>query len=141
MHYVCDAMLGRLARWLRLLGHDTLYADVGDEELLRLGETRRLLTRDIELARRGDVPVIEADELRAQLLEVAPTPARPFTRCTACNGELRAATTAEAGKAPPRVREAHSEFRACDACGQLYWPGTHFERIRDSLREWGLLEP
>ena len=141
MHYVCDAMLGRLARWLRLLGHDTLYADVDDEELLRLGETRRLLTRDIELARRGDVPVIEADRLQEQLLEVAPPPTRPFTRCTACNGELRAATTAEAGKAPTRVREAHSEFRACDACGQLYWPGTHFERIRDSLREWGLLEP
>ena len=68
-------MMGRLARWLRLLGHDTLYAETGDDELLRLGETRRLLTRDIELARRGDVPVIEADELRAQLLEVAPPPA------------------------------------------------------------------
>ena len=134
-------MLGRLARWLRLLGHDTLYAETGDDELLQLGETRRLLTRDIELARRGGVPVIEADELRAQLLEVAPPPARSFTRCTACNGELRAATSAEATHAPPRAREAHSEFRACDACGQLYWPGTHFERIRDSLREWGLLEP
>ena len=71
MRYVCDAMLGRLARWLRLLGHDTLYADVGDEELLRLGETRRLLSRDIELARRGDVPVIEADELRAKRNEAS----------------------------------------------------------------------
>ena len=133
-------MLGRLARWLRLLGHDTLYAETGDDELLRLGETRRLLTRDIELARRGGVPVIEADGLQEQLLEVAPPPAKPFTRCTACNGELRAATSAEATHAPPRVREAHSEFRACDTCGQLYWPGTHFERIRDSLREWGLIE-
>ena len=65
MRYVCDAMLGRLARWLRLLGHDTLYADVGDAELLRLGETRRVLTRDRELACRGGVAPIAADELRA----------------------------------------------------------------------------
>lgn len=140
MRYVCDAMLGRLARWLRLLGHDTLYADTGDDELLRLGETRRLLTRDVELARRGGVPVIAADELRTQLLEIAPPPAEPFTRCTACNGTLRDASATEAARAPQRVRAAHSEFRACDACGQLYWPGTHFERIRQSLREWGLVE-
>nr|AIF05544.1 hypothetical protein [uncultured marine group II/III euryarchaeote KM3_185_B03] len=133
-------MLGRLARWLRLLGHDTLYADVGDDELLRLAETRRLLTRDRELARRGNVAPIESDELRAQLFEIAPPPTTPFTRCTACNGALHDASSAEAARAPERVRAVHGEFRACDACGQLYWPGTHFERIRDSLREWGLLE-
>lgn len=139
--FLADAMLGRLARWLRLLGFDTAFeAHVADEALVRraLREGRAILTRDRALPaqwRVEDVLVLRAATLRGQLREVLDAFAlaeriRPLTRCSVCNGPLRAARPDEvAARVPPRVLAAECDFRACPDCGRVYWRGSHTERI------------
>jgi len=143
--FAVDAMLGRLARWLRLLGFDAWYeADVPDEQLVRraLDEERWILTRDRALPvewRAPRVHVVAAEAPFAQLREVVGTfdlgaRARPFARCSRCNAELAPLSAAEAEqRVPARVRERHARFLACPACGRTYWEGTHVERIRRVL--------
>jgi len=134
-------MLGTLARRLRLLGYDTAYArDVEDHSLLvrARAEGRRLLTRDRALAARAGpaATLVVATDLDRQVddlvraLGLAPDPARFLSRCAACNAPVRPAPREEAaGRVPPAVLARHDAFWACDACGRLYWRGTHVERL------------
>jgi len=139
-----DAMLGRLTRWLRALGYDTVYApDTDDNELLRRAraEGRVLLTADRALAtRRGaHTLLIEAQDLASQLRQVRaalgpPTDAE-FSRCVACNGKLTPVDkTTLADRVPPYVLATRQEFRRCPDCGRIYWPGTHIQRMKDVIR-------
>jgi uncharacterized protein with PIN domain len=144
----CDAMLGKLARWLRAAGQDADWHDgIDDEHLVRRArdEGRILVTSDgplmaHRLIRDGTVRAVfvpvEYDTVR-QLrhvlgrlsLRVGPA------RCMACGGELTAVSPAEMeAEVPPRVRDAHQDFRRCTRCRKLYWPGTHWRRIQDVLR-------
>lgn len=140
--FAADSMLGRLARWLRILGYDTFYLREGDDEsLLRLAqaEGRWLLTRDAGLAARATVPRlirVEATRLEAQLREVLTKAGLPLeggerlTRCPVCNGSLAAVErSAVEGRVPPHVYATHRVFHVCTACGKLYWQGSHLRRI------------
>jgi len=140
--FVADAMLARLARWLRLLGFDCSWdADASDEELVRraLAERRIVLTRDralpeawwvscIHLIEAGDWPgelreVIERFDLAGQV--------SLFSRCADCNLPLEPLAADEAERlVPPEVREMQTEFTRCPGCGRVFWPGTHTDRIR-----------
>ena len=139
--FLLDAHLGRLARYLRMLGFDSAYDRGADDAALArrsAAERRILLTRDRGLLKRRDVThgysVRETDP-RRQLREVVERfdlrgNLRPFTRCLRCNGPLRAAPKDEvAALLPPRVRELHNEFLRCDACGGTYWSGSHHSRM------------
>lgn len=138
-----DGMLGRLTRWLRALGYDTVYApDTDDAELLRRAraQDRVLLTADHALAaRRGArTLLIKAQDLAGQLRQVraalGPPPGGEFSRCVACNGELvEADKSTLADVVPPYVLTSHQEFYRCPGCGRIYWPGTHVERMQDML--------
>jgi len=143
--FLADSMLGRLARWLRILGFDVAWqAHAPDEALVRraLREGRVLLTRDRRLPvewRLHDVHLVRAGETLGQLREVVEAfrlaeRARPFTRCSRCNVPL-AEVPPEAVRArvPERVRERQREFRGCPECGRIYWAGTHAERMRHVL--------
>jgi uncharacterized protein with PIN domain len=135
-------MLGRLARWLRLLGFDTSWrAHVPDAELVReaLEEERTVLTRDRRLPEewtRVPVVVLRSEDLRGQLAELREhfalaADARPFTRCNRCNEALEGVSLDEVGEqVPARVRARHREFRRCPRCGRVYWAGSHVARIR-----------
>ena len=135
-------MLGRLARWLRILGFDTSFeAHVEDAALVRraLAEGRTVLTRDRRLPEEWTlVPVfvLHAEDLRGQLAEVGPhfglaERARPFSRCNRCNEPLLGATPEQVGaQVPPGVRARHAEFRCCPRCERVYWAGSHVERMR-----------
>ncbi|MCD6291602.1 MAG: Mut7-C RNAse domain-containing protein [Anaerolineae bacterium] len=142
--FLADAMLGSLARWLRLLGCDTALApsEASDLELVRWArsEDRVILTRDTELARRRGVRVIhiESMDLSEQLRQVVAQfeikPERIGTRCLACNQLLEPLTREEArGRVPPYVWETHERFRHCPGCGRVYWAGTHWNRMRVRL--------
>jgi uncharacterized protein with PIN domain len=143
--FLADAMLGRLARWLRVLGLDVAYdADISDDELVRraLTEERHILTRDRALPEEWTVSqclVLETDDVDAQLREVlayidAETHIRLFTRCTRCNGVLRPVSAGEVrGRVPARVARQHDVFSRCPDCGHLYWEGSHTDRIRTRL--------
>ncbi len=138
-------MLGRLARWLRILGCDTLYnPHWSDDELARRAraEDRLLLTRDRELARRRGLRVlyIESERLPAQLAQVKAAlglqRAVPYSRCPACNEPLVDVPRSEAwGYVPPYTFVTQREFRLCPACNRFYWRGTHCERVERALAE------
>ncbi len=139
-----DAMLGKLARWLRLLGYDVVYMQAEDHVLARRAraEGRVLLTRDRELARRRGLEalLITSQELAAQLAQVrrelpAPSPDTP-PRCMTCNAPLSEVSREEAAAhVPPYVARVHSSFRRCPVCEKIYWPGTHWRKIKARLSD------
>ena len=143
MRFIADMMLGRLARWLRLYGYDTLYGIEDDGEIIRvaLGEGRVILTRDSDLAGRAEklgaeVVLISSNSLGGQIDEL-----RRFglefgelfpanARCPKCNGPIRPASKGDVrGKVPPAVYEKYDEFYVCENCGQVYWPGRQWEEM------------
>ena len=140
--FVADNHLGRLARYLRLLGFDTVYDPVWtDPELVDVSirQRRILLTRDVGLLKRGPVthgyyvratdPLEQVKEV-ANRFQLAPS-LRPFTRCMNCNGELAPIETEKvAHRLPPRTQESIDEYWICDSCDNLYWRGAHHSRLK-----------
>ncbi|UCD74374.1 MAG: Mut7-C RNAse domain-containing protein [Phycisphaerales bacterium] len=145
MRFFVDVMLGRLARWLRILGFDTAYEeDIEDEDLIRcaVDERRIILTRDRlmpEQWRVDGIHLVNAEEPMAQLREVADAfglaeTARPFTRCSQCNALLSEASEDEvAVHVPADVLEAVKYFKHCPGCDRFYWEGSHVKRMRRML--------
>ena len=129
---MADAMLGRLARWLRLMGYD---APLLTRLPVRIMPNEMLLTRRQSLAGRPGVFLVTHDKLEDQLDQVitefklAPDPARFFSRCLDCNlpvesiGRERAA-----GLVPDHVLNTAHEFSHCPNCGKVFWPGSHGQR-------------
>jgi len=146
MTFVVDGMLGKLAKWLKILGFDTVYfSRVEDDDLLRLAqkEGRALLTRDTGLAVRARSlkcllirkqrwedqvrQVLEDFELRGQVAL--------YSRCLACNVGLKPVSKANAKNlVAPFVWEQAAEFSLCPSCGRVYWPGTHFRDMESRLK-------
>jgi len=145
---MADAMLGRLARWLRILGYDTAYEKIIPDEVLIervLGENRWLLTRDGYLAQRKvlrrHLTLIKSDVLDDQLrqlrdeisLRLDLSDERQF-RCANCNVLLHPISAEEASALVPSfVAQHYREFLECDHCSRVYWPGTHWEVLRGRL--------
>jgi len=141
--FVADVHLGRLARYLRLLGFDTLYAtNLDDRSLVAISvrERRILLTRDVGLLKhrlltRGYwVRTTDADRQVAEIVGAFSLgkDLRPFTRCMSCNAQLRpVARAAVAGWVPTRVFRRYRRFTYCAGCGRCYWRGTHFQRLEE----------
>jgi hypothetical protein len=149
MRFVLDVHLGKLARYLRLLGFDALYRnDYDDAELANLAslERRILLTRDRDLLKRAVVThgyYVRATDPRRQVEEIMDRldlyrVMQPFQRCVRCNGLLAAAPKHRiVDRLPPETRRQVEDFWECGACGQLYWEGSHAANIRrfiDHLR-------
>ena len=143
--FVADAMLGRLAKWLRILGYDTLYAPTWeDAHLVRVAraEDRLLLTRDNGLARRrgSRTLLLESEALTDQLLQLRRMlgleVVSPFTRCPVCNDLLEAVNKDHAwGQVPPYIFATQSEFRLCPSCNRFYWRGTHWDKMRKRVTD------
>jgi uncharacterized protein with PIN domain len=144
--FLCDAMLGSLARWLRLFGFDTAFFQPGlpDDRLAETArsEGRWLLTRDRELAAAGPrTMLVRSETLDDQLVEVMsrlalqPAAALDGSRCSECNGVLLAVSREEVSAViPPYIFETAPRFRRCVGCGRVYWPGTHGARILARMR-------
>lgn len=145
LRFFCDRMLGKLAKKLRLLGFDVLYfSELDEKEILKLSERRILLTRDKILYRwaikRGiRVFYIKSDRWRSQLKAVASIfplekYAKPFTRCSVCNGILVSVAKEEVqGKVPEYVFKTVEEFKVCEDCGRIYWKGSHIDWIVEDV--------
>jgi hypothetical protein len=139
--FVADVHLGTLARYLRLLGFDTVWRnDLGDEEIIdrALRERRIILTRDIGILRNGRVThgyFLRATEPVAQLQEVVRAlqlgpDFATYTRCLECNGQCVPIARREAARdVPLQVFLVYRDFRRCSGCGRVYWPGSHLERL------------
>jgi uncharacterized protein with PIN domain len=147
--FAADRMLGRLARWLRILGHDVAYGPhLGGHTLATCArrEGRLLLTRDTRLCRDPELPphvFIHSDHFREQLREVAavvPLGGSAFLgRCLDCNRPLIPASRDEAReRVPPYVAATQERFLGCSGCGRLYWGATHRAHMLDELATLGL---
>jgi uncharacterized protein with PIN domain len=146
VRFAVDRMLGRLARWLRLIGQDAAYGPTGGP-LVRLArsEGRTILTRDRTLLRHPNVQLIfiSSDHFRQQLQQVIHTfhldpYSGLFTRCTWCNRLVMPLTRdAAAAEVPPYVAATQRRFGRCPECGRVYWFGTHAELVQRELRGMG----
>jgi hypothetical protein len=145
--FAVDAMLGRLAKALRMLGYDTHY-DSGisdsDLKLLALREGRVVLTRDREIAETSlplRVVLVESDHPEEQLRQIVDEFALDvegalFTRCLVCNAPVEEASREEAeGRVPPYVFSTQERFARCPSCGRIYWAATHVEAAKRRLEE------
>ncbi|MGH2736248.1 MAG: Mut7-C RNAse domain-containing protein [Actinomycetota bacterium] len=140
--FVLDGHLGQLARYLRLLGFDTVYSNhVEDAELagISVGQHRILLTRDVGLLKRRAIThgsFVRATDPEEQVVEVLQrfhltSRVLPFTRCMNCNGRLIDVAKSEViDQLEPDTATYYDEFRRCDACGRIYWKGSHYERLQ-----------
>ena len=142
MRFVADAMLGRLAKWLRLVGYDTLYWRGDDARLVRLvlAENRLLLTRDTHLPPRLPPHLtffIDSDHYDTQLGQVVARfglPPRIGRLCLRCNLPLEPADKAEVrAEIPAFVWQTHERFARCHGCLRIYWEGTHYARMLEAL--------
>lgn len=143
--FIADCHLGGLARMLRIAGFDTAFRnDYDDHEIAALAtrENRIVLTRDRELLKLRAIHLgayVHTLKAEAQFAEIVrrfdllPYFA-PFSRCLICNDPLvEIDKAAVIDQLPPSVRERQQQFRRCPACERLYWPGSHWERMRAML--------
>ena len=149
MKFLADAMLGKLAEWLRILGYDTLSASdlsiLDDDYLLDVAEaeSRILLTKDRGLYEKATKQGVKAvlvegntvEEqlaflLRNSIIEINEVPS--LERCPRCNGPLVKVRKEEVkGLVPVSVYMSHDEFWMCTNCGQIYWKGSHWKRMKE----------
>ncbi len=150
MKFVVDGMLGSLARWLRMMGHDVEFpAILDDDKLMALSkkENRILLTRDLELYKRSAAHginvfyvegKIEAERLAAlaKRFGIALEIDLRFSRCPRCNTMIQAVPkTKIAEKVEENTFTHYDEFWECPNCGKVYWQGAHWPKIRQTLEE------
>jgi len=146
--FLLTAELGRLARWLRLLGYDTAYAsreqDVMEIFIEAMTEDRVIVARDRRFhgGRAVKVVRIQSDRVKEQLKEVfsalrlVPSRDLIFTRCLKCNRPLEEMAKSEAaGKVPAYVFETQKRFVTCSVCKQIFWAGTHVGLAESFLEE------
>lgn len=150
MKFITDGMLGRLSRWLRIIGYDVEYVrNAADEELLKRAEEegRTVLTRDRSLyamAKRRGVGAILLEEKDlfgqlARLIKLGAIDVDPSSesRCPICGSPLREVGRDEvAERVPAKSLELYEEFWECEneMCGKVYWMGSHWRRIGERLK-------
>lgn len=147
MKFITDVNLGKLAKWLRILGYDTvIYTRNVDRDFLKraLKEDRVPLTRRRNKAVKpssGKLVIIQSDTVPDQLRELMETlPFRPkpqwmFSICSRCNSELIEVCKEDiSGMVPDYIFASHTEFHMCPSCKSIFWPGTHVQKVQSYLK-------
>lgn len=147
MKFIADPALGKLAKWLRILGYDTLYWRGNVEGLLQRAEEeqRVVLTRTRQVSKRAEgrcqIVEVKRNSVEGQLKEVIEAlkleiePDKILGRCLICNVELRGISPEEVlGRVPDYIYRTHREFAECPGCKRVFWAGTHYERMWERLR-------
>jgi len=148
MKFLCDRMLGSLAKWLRIIGFDTYFpnSETSDNELLDIAkkENRTLITRDVELvfnARRENIKVINFkttcldEQLKLVLKQLKIDKKLFLSRCTLCNSLVTPIKKGEIKeKVPKKVFENKEKFWICKKCDKIYWIGSHYEKMKSKIK-------
>jgi len=139
--FIADEMLGKLAKWLRAIGYDTVYYKSGGDGALvqrSLEEDRIILTKDTDLVKRKQARksvLVKSDRVCEQFKQVVEelgldVKSKLFTRCLVCNDELAPIKKEEArGYVPIYTYLTQSSFYRCPSCRRIYWPGTHKDSV------------
>lgn len=150
MEFIVDGMLGKLARWLRMLGYDTKYFNnMDDDGILGLAskEGRIILTRDYQFFKRANIHGVRAILVEgkthaerlaelSRLLNVRLEINISESRCPKCNTRIRYANKEEIkDRVPESTYNLYDEFWACPGCGQVYWKGSHWRKINSTLNQ------
>ena len=150
MRFIADGMLGKLTRWLRMLGYDVEYSNKLDDAGLIAASKKKgrvLLTRDLELYKQAIAKGIDAfysegetgEEKLAVLAKrfgIRLTIDMATSRCPKCNSKVKPISKTKVAEAVGKSTLAHyEEFWKCQKCGQIYWQGAHWKGIRRKLQE------
>ena len=145
MRFIADVMVGKLARWLRVLGFDAAYSNAYvDDEIIRIAEAenRVILTRNTGLLaprNRAECILIQSGNYREQIRQVLRTfdlkTFDVFSRCLECNVPLENVDKESVfEKVPLYVYLTQDRFAVCASCGRVYWHGTHAEEMLARIR-------
>lgn len=149
MKFLCDQMLGTLAKWLRIYGFDTFYAtnELNDLDIIKISkkENRILLTRDkklIQIAKRENIKTIEIkttdinEQIGIVLTNFKVDKNKILSRCILCNTEIEDIKKEEIeGKVPDRIFEGNEKFWFCKKCNKIYWKGSHYEKMFEKIND------
>ena len=152
VRFIVDHNVGKLAKWLRMMGYDALLfkgRDDGDMIRIALSENRILLTRDTQVMKRRVVTsgklravLLEDDDPRMQLRKVVDVlkldyMAKPFTICLECNRPLIKREKDEVcNLVPPYVFKTQKHYMECPSCHRIYWQGTHWAAMSKELERF-----
>ncbi|UCD54672.1 MAG: Mut7-C RNAse domain-containing protein [Candidatus Omnitrophota bacterium] len=146
MKFILTKELGRLARWLRILGYDAIYYDKDDRSRLvmtALRDKRVILTRSSRMSKFTGIRMlcITEDDVEKQLAQVVKEldlnieEDKTFLRCVDCNESLAVIKKNEVkDKVPPYVFETQKEFKTCPVCNKIFWKGTHWQLVKEFLK-------
>ena len=148
VRFIADSTLGRLAKWLRVMGYDTIYQSFYRKDTVTelVHEGRILLYRQqATVTHYPSSLLIRSDHLKAQLHEmkdmgaITPDRSRWFSRCLTCNMPLEEANATVARQNVPEhvIYQSPPVIRFCPSCSRHFWPGSHRERMNRQLEEWG----
>ncbi len=149
LRFMVDSNVGSLARWLRMLGYDSLFFDSGHDSLMiaiALSENRVVITRDREIVRRREVArgqlkvvLITSDLPEQQMRQLVETlnldcQSKPFSLCLECNRPLEERDRQQVKDlVPAYVFQTQSQFRQCPACRRIYWRGSHWQAMNQRI--------
>ena len=144
--FIADVHLGRLTRYLRMIGFDVLYENnFEDDEIVKISleEKRAILTKDRGILKRSEVSHgywVRSSKVKEQVVEIVKRfdlkkLIKEFTRCIECNTMLKSISKQEIiGELPPKVSKSQTEFSRCTSCKKLYWKGTHHQRMLSFIK-------
>ena len=149
MKFLCDQMLGTLAKWMRIFGFDTLYAngEIDDKELINIciKENCILITRDkilLQIARRENIKTIDINsiDIDEQIKKVISDREidlkKVLSRCILCNTIVDEIKKDQVkGRVPEKVYDNNEKFWLCKKCDKIYWKGSHYENMIDKINE------
>ncbi len=152
LRFIVDHNVGKLAKWLRMMGFDSLFFDGVDDSTMvarALAEGRVILTRDTEIMKRRVINsgrlkavLISSEEPERQMRQLMDTldlkrQLRPFTLCLECNQLLVERSQEEVkDRIPPHVYKTRNRYMECPACHRIYWQGTHWEAMVKKLKKF-----
>ncbi|MBE9482422.1 MAG: Mut7-C RNAse domain-containing protein [Chloroflexi bacterium] len=152
LKFIVDNNVGKLAKWLRIMGYDTLFFNGSDDSgmiAIALAEDRVILTRDTQIMERRVVTsgrlkaiLIQSDKTERQMSQVIDSlnldcQFKPFTICLECNQPLEERSKQQVRDlVPPYVFKTQSQYMECPACHRIYWRGTHWQAMTKKLGQF-----
>lgn len=155
--FIVDTNVGKLAKWLRIMGYDTLFFNGSNDSrmvAIALAEGRVILTKDTQIMKRGVITrgqlkaiLIQSDQPEQQMQQVVDSlhldcQFKPFSVCLECNQPLVEKDKEQVKDlVPPFVFKTQNQFMECPSCHRIYWRGTHWQRMREKLSKFGKHPP